>query len=297
MYFLFPGQGSQAVGMGRDFFEHSAAARRVFDAGVEFFGADFLSLIFEGDAEVLNDTRHAQPALFLVELAIVSHLRSQGVEPEGVAGHSLGEISAVVTAGACSLETGFSIIRERALLMSTQAPAGGMLAVLHPDVETWRVHLPEDVDIANYNAPAQTVISGTPEALERAAAALKAAGIKRLVPLKTSGPFHSRHMRAAAEQFAAFLDTVRFERPSCVFVSSVSGKVESEPDRIRELLGQQLFSPVRWTSVMETLSGVRCVEVGPGNVLKGLAKRMENGPEVQCVGTFDEAQALCAALS
>jgi len=291
--FLFPGQGSQRPGMGLDFFKDSPTARIVFDQANEVLGNDFVGQFLHADEARLSHTRMAQPALVTVEAAIVAHLSARGIHPTICAGHSLGEISALVAAGVCSLKDALNFTRERARLMSENVPEGGMAAVMGLEPEAIEAALPDGVQVANFNNPQQTIISGTKAGLEAADASLKAAGAKRVMALNVSGPFHSALMRPAAEAFAKFIDAVPFNAPTCTFLSSVTGQVESDPERIRALLSEQLYSPVRWIATMQCVAGLaptQTLEVGPGNVLKGLAKRIEGAPEVACVGTLAEAE-------
>jgi [acyl-carrier-protein] S-malonyltransferase len=225
-------------------------------------------------------------------VAIAKHLQEKGIQPQACTGHSLGEISALVISGACPFADALRLTFERARLMSEDLPKGGMAAVIGFDPALIESLLPEGVQIANYNGPGQTIISGRLDALEEAMPALKDAGAKRVLPLKVSGPFHSECMRPAVAEFQNVLDTIPFEAPKTTFISSVSGQEENDPARIRTLLGEQLVSPVRWTQVMELVGAVPALEVGPGTVLKGLARRMENAPTIQTTGSLEEIEAL-----
>jgi malonyl CoA-acyl carrier protein transacylase len=217
-------------------------------------------------------------------MAWVRHLESKDVQPTACAGHSLGEIAAVVAAGACEFEEAFRFTMERARLMSELTPQGGMAAVLGGITpEAIRAALPDGMDIANYNGPEQTIISGPTEALAEAEAALKAAGARRVMALAVSGPFHSRYMAAAAEAFRAVLANAVFAAPRVRFVSSVSGEAVSDPEIIRSLLAQQLTSPVVWTQTMQCVGEVSAIEVGPGRVLQGICKRIPGAPSVESV--------------
>lgn len=294
--FLFPGQGSQRPGMGRDFYEQSPAARIVFDQAAALNGSAFLDVLFSESEETLNQTRNAQPALLTVEVAIAAHLESFGIQPEACAGHSLGEIPALVVAGVCDFSDAMRFTRERARLMSENVPEGGMSAVLGLAPEAIEVVLPEGVQVANYNTPEQTIITGASEPLERAAEALKTAGAKRVLPLKVSGPFHSEFMRNAAEQLTAILETVPFHPPRTRFISSITGREEYDPEQIRVLLSAQLVRPVRWTQAMQCAgTGLGALELGPGGVLKGLAKRIPGAPVVRLVETLQDVQRLLSA--
>lgn len=290
-FFLFPGQGSQKPGMGHDFYTDSPVARAVFEEAVEQLGPEFLNGIFQGEAAQVNQTTVAQPALLTVEVAIARHCIARGLMPTGCAGHSLGEIPALVIAGAVSFSDALRITRERARLMSENVPEGGMAAVMGLEAEQIEAALPEGVQIANYNGPSQTIISGSKTGVEASVEALKAAGAKRVLPLAVSGPFHSEFMRPAAEAFQAVLADVPFRAPEIAFVSSVTGGQVLEPEFIRGILAEQLYSPVRWTQVMQHVTGPVAYEAGPGNVLKGLAKRIEGAPEVITLGTLEEAAA------
>lgn len=292
--FLFPGQGSQAPGMGSDFYEHSAAARAIFDRAALVSEPGLLDRIFQSDQDALNQTQLAQPALLVVEVAIAAHLNTLGICPSVCAGHSLGEIPALVTAGGCDFEEALRFTRARARLMSENVPEGGMAAVLGLSSESIEPLLLQGVQVANYNGPEQTIITGRSDALAVAMAAIEAAGAKRVLPLKVSGPFHSQYMQPAAAEMARILADVQFYAPRIPFISSATGQEESEPGRIREVLAGQLARPVRWTDVMRRIGPVEALEVGPGSVLRGLARRMDQAPRVQSAGTFDQAEALGA---
>lgn len=290
--FLFPGQGSQAPGMGQDFYDASPEAREVLDRAANVLGASFLDTLFHGSEDDVTDTRFAQPALVAVEVAIARHVQSINVEPTACAGHSVGEFAALVVAGAMELEDALSLTRVRGRLMSEDVPAGGMAAVIGLQAHAIEAALPEGAEIANYNGPLQTIISGSIDGLERAEAALKQAGARRVMRLNVSGPFHSSFMRDASGRFREVLQSATVKAPSLVFVSSVSGTDETDPERIRTLLWEQIAGPVRWTDVMRRFGPIPAAECGPGNVLQGIAKRMEEAPHVSPAGTIAAAEAL-----
>jgi [acyl-carrier-protein] S-malonyltransferase len=294
-FFLFPGQGSQAPGMGRDFYAHSTAAREVFEAAAALSPSGFLDTIFCGGEETLAQTRLAQPALLTVSIAIVRHLKTYGIRPAGCAGHSLGEFSALVAAEALTFEDGLRLVHERARCMSEYAGAGTMAAVIGLSPSDIERALPEGAEVANYNGPQQTIISGTYEAIEAAETALKDAGARRIIRLAVSGPFHSNGMREAAAQFNQALDGAVIAPPQTPFVSSVTASELAEPEAIRSALSEQICAPVRWTETLQCIGPVPALEVGPGKVLQGIAKRTESAPEVQPAGTLDACAVLDAA--
>jgi [acyl-carrier-protein] S-malonyltransferase len=294
-FFLFPGQGSQVPGMGKDFHETSAAARAVFDEAAECLYPALLETMFHGPAQTLEDTRMAQPALLTVEVAIVRDLAARGVAPEGAAGHSLGEISALVACEALDFIDALRLVEARAKAMSDDVPEGGMAAVMGLTPEAIEAALPEGAQVANFNGPAQTIITGTGAGIDAATEALREAGAKRVLPLRVSGPFHSWLMKPAAEQLRPVLATIELRTPRYPFLSSVSGAFETDPEEIRALLERQLFSPVQWTRVMAQLDGRACLEVGPGSTLQGLARRMEGGPQITSAGTLAAVAALGGA--
>jgi [acyl-carrier-protein] S-malonyltransferase len=293
-FFLFPGQGSQKPGMLHDFYESSENARSVIDSAVSTMGDSFLSILFEGPEDSLRDTRVAQPALVTAGIAISAHLHSIGIEATGTAGHSIGEIAALAVAGSLETETAIAMAKERARLMAEESPEGTMAAVLGLAPEAIQEALPEGTEIANFNGPQQTIISGTKEAVETAQSVLKEAGAKRVLPLNVSGPFHSTNMQKAAELFEKIIADITITTPSIPFFSSVSGRQESDPEQIRELLWKQLYSPVLWTQTMNAIGPIDAFEVGPGNVLAGIARRIDTAPTVTVAGTLEAIEKIQA---
>ncbi|MFP4501786.1 MAG: ACP S-malonyltransferase [Candidatus Hydrogenedentota bacterium] len=294
--YLFPGQGAQSSGMGQDFYENSAPARAVFEEAAAAMPDGFLHTLFSGPAETLNKTTTAQPAILTVECAITADLQARRLSPTGAAGHSLGEIAALVALGALTFGGALHFVQARAKAMSEDVPAGGMAAVMGLAAETVEQTLPVEAQVANFNGPAQTIITGTKAGLAQAAKALKAAGAKRVLPLKVSGPFHSWLMRPAAEKLRPLLADMRIAPPRTTFISSVRGGPVDDPEDIRGLLAQQLYAPVRWTDVMAHISGRACVEVGPGTTLQGLAKRMQDGPVVSPANSLAAVDALAGEI-
>lgn len=283
--FLFPGQGSQQPGAAHGFADANTAAHRILEQAQAFLPDRTLRIMRDGPPEQLNDTRIAQPALLCAEAAATAYLESIGVTPALCAGHSLGEISALVAAGALAFEQALPLVCERARLMSENIPEGGMAAVLGMAPNAIEAALPENVWVANFNGPEQTIISGAEAALTEAKQRLKQAGAKRVLPLPVSGPFHSPFMTNAAQALAAYLGQVTIVPPKTPFLSSVTGVCENDPERIRTLLAEQLVSPVRWTDVMEQLADRQALEVGPGAVLRGLARRAPQAPRIHPADT------------
>ncbi|MFP4164203.1 MAG: ACP S-malonyltransferase [Chitinispirillaceae bacterium] len=279
---LFPGQGSQSVGMGKDIIEEFPSARAKFEQADTIVGHDLSRIILEGPREELTATQNTQPALFLVEAAITDILLEKGIEPQYTAGHSLGEYSALYAAGFITFEEGLKTVARRGELMSRagkEAP-GTMAAVIGLDREKITSVLESVksgiVVCANENSPEQTVISGEVEAVNEACSLLKEAGAKRALTLPVSGAFHSPLMQKASEEFSSVLQEVQFSSPRCPVIANVTAKTEDDPAVVKELLVKQLVSPVRWVDSMNTLAQLNpalSAEVGPGSVLRGLARK------------------------
>ncbi|MDR2431264.1 MAG: ACP S-malonyltransferase [Candidatus Margulisbacteria bacterium] len=278
--FIFPGQGSQSPGMGKDLYDGVPAAKEVFQQADQALDFSLTDLIFNGTAGDLQKTVNAQPAILTVSIAL---LRAKNILPEAVAGHSLGEYSALVCAGVLDFSEAVRLVRFRGECMERAAPDGGMAAVLGLADEIIEQILREyagQVEIANYNCPGQTVISGADAALNTACAELAAAGAKRIIPLAVSGPFHSSLMRPAADEFQARLAKTVLRDPQIPVVANVTADYVRAAAFIRELLYRQVFSAVRWTQSMAKMlsSGVNSIEeIGPGKALTGLLKKIRGG--------------------
>jgi len=283
--FLFPGQGSQAVGMGKALAERFPEARQAFLEADDILGFGLSRLCFEGPLETLTRTEVTQPALLATSVAAARVLEKRGVRGEAGAGHSAGEFAAHVVAGSLSFEDGLRLIRRRGEAMAgagTDRP-GTMVAVLGLSMEQIgavlaAVDAPNDLSAANYNSPGQVVLSGTREALERASEEAKRAGAKKLVPLQVSAAFHSPLMEGAARGLGEALSRVTIRRARFPVYANVSARPVSEPEEIRETLSRQLLLPVLWEQTVRALLAEgfrRYVEVGNGRVLRGLVKSVD----------------------
>ena len=295
---LFPGQGSQFVGMGRKLFEQSAAARAVFDEADRALGFPLSRLCFEGPEAELKATANTQPAILTHSIAALAELRAAFPEKLAgtafAAGHSLGEYSACVATGALSFADAVRLVRRRGEFMQDAVPAGegAMAAIVGLPPEAVEAACREAageeiVSAANYNSPEQTVIAGHAGAVERACAACVAKGARRAIPLAVSAPFHSPLMRPARERMEPLLAATRFSDAAIPVVTNVDGLPTSRGEALREALVRQIDSPVEWVESIRTLSreGVdRALEIGPGNVLIGLVRRIEKGIRAEAWG-------------
>ena len=283
--FLFPGQGSQFVGMGKDLYNSSLHAKELMDQACRILGFNITEVMFEGTEDDLKATRVTQPAVFLhsVVLAECSPLPS----PDMVGGHSLGEFSALVAAAAVSFEDGLRLVEARAQAMQEccEKHPGAMAAIIGLDageIERICSETPGVVVPANYNSPGQTVISGEKSAVDQACASLKEAGAKRALPLAVSGAFHSPLMEPAREKLAKAIESTVFATPRCPIYQNVTARPETDPAVIKANLLLQLTSPVRWTQTMLGMleqGACEFTEIGPGTVLQGLLSRMTKGME------------------
>jgi [acyl-carrier-protein] S-malonyltransferase len=295
--FIFPGQGSQAVGMGKALYDAFPEARAVIDAADDALGEKLSKLCFEGPEDQLKLTANTQPAILTVSVAAHAAFvkRRPDLLPAFVAGHSLGEYSALVAAGAMSLPDAVRSVRARGTFMQQAVPAGvgAMAAVLGMDPGKVKEICEKAAEgevcsPANYNEPGQTVIAGHARAVERATALLKEAGAKRVLPLPVSAPFHCALMQPVVPRLDATLTKVTFNAPRCPVVSNVEATPNSDSGRIKDLLLKQVTGSVRWIECIQTLEreGVtKVIELGPGKVLCGLVKRIAKG--IECVNVED----------
>ncbi len=307
--FLFPGQGAQYPGMGKDLWDASDSVKKLFSSASESAGMDLERLLFQGSAEELQSTDKAQIAITLVSLCSSLFLKEKGISAEGCAGFSLGEYAALHEAGVINIEHLFPIVKIRGDLMEKTArgldsPSGkpGMAAVVGiPVAKAAEVvaQLASDcVYLANYNSPVQAVLSGSQDGLSRAEAALKAAGAKRVIRLKVSGPFHSPLMENAAAEFEKALKEFPFRDPKIPVYSNVTGTRISSAEEARQLCRKQIVSPVRWTTVEESLVSegfARFLEAGPGTVLTGLFKALKADANAAPAGKIEDIEKAAAA--
>lgn len=304
---VFPGQGAQKVGMGRELFDAFEAARATFAEADAALGEPLSRLIFEGPLEALTLTANTQPSILTVSVAAFRALASKvPLAPAFVAGHSLGEYSALVAAGSMSFADAARTTRARGAFMQEAVPAGiGAMAAVMKRTEAdvaaacERAAEGEIVSPANFNSPDQIVVSGHAGAVARASELLQGGG-GRVIPLKVSAPFHCALMRPAAERLAAFLREVRFAAPTAPIVTNVEAAPNADASRIRDLLVTQVTSPVRWTDTVRRMieEGVTTfVELGPGSVLAGLIKKIDAGATVVSAGDPKGIEAAATALA
>lgn len=278
--YVFPGQGAQFTGMGKDLYEHSAVARELFEKANEILGFRITDIMFEGTAEQLKETKVTQPAVFLHSVILAKTL--EDFQPEMVAGHSLGEFSALVASGSLSFEDGLKLVSQRALAMqkACEITPSTMAAVLNLDdkvVEDICASIEGVVVAANYNCPGQLVISGEFKAVEEACEKMKEAGAKRALLLPVGGAFHSPMMEPAREELAAAIEATHFNDPICPVYQNVPASAVSDAATIKQNLITQLTAPVKWTQSMQQMiadGATSFTEVGPGKVLVGLINKI-----------------------
>lgn len=286
--YIFPGQGAQFTGMGKDLYESSAKAKQLFDEANDILGFDIKSIMFNGTADELKQTKVTQPAVFIHSVAVA--LSSDSFAPDMVAGHSLGEFSSLVANGALSFKDGLTLVSKRAQAMqrACEINPSTMAAILGLDdakVEEICASITDEVVVAaNYNCPGQLVISGSLKGIEVACEKMKAAGAKRAMVLQVGGAFHSPLMEPAREELAAAIEATHFSKPLCPVYQNVDAKAASDVATIKKNLVSQLTAPVRWTQSVQnmTAAGAKTyIECGPGKVLQGLVKKIS--PEVEAM--------------
>lgn len=301
--FIFPGQGAQEPGMGKDFYENSASAREVFDQAESLLGLDMKKLCFEENDE-LNITEYTQISLLTACMAMERVVREQGVAPQVTAGLSLGEYCAIVSAGGMELSDAMRLVRKRGILMQEAVPAGqgSMAAVLGMDGPSIEKVLEgrEGVWIANYNCPGQIVITGYKTPVEEASKALQEAGAKRVLPLNVSGPFHSPLMQPAGEGLKEIFAGMKMSPLKVPYVTNVTAEYVDDIAQTEELLIRQVSSSVRWQQSAEKMiaAGVDTfVEIGPGRTLNGFLRKIDRQVKGYNIRTWEEMQKVCEELA
>lgn len=293
--FLFPGQGSQAVGMGKDLYDNFESAKNVFDTADKVLSKNISTMCFEGPEDSLKQTINTQPSIVTMSIAAMEALKSElDITPSYTAGHSLGEYCAMYTSGVMSLENTLKAIQKRADLMSA-TKGGSMAAVLNASEEQLKAGLEEGskvgyVDVANYNSPAQVVITGAEDAVKAASDYMVANGVRRVVPLAVSGAFHSKFMENAGKEFAEFVSNLDLNNASIPVITNVDAEITTNSEDFRVKMPKQIYSSVHWTQTIEKMiaEGVDTfVEIGPGKVLAGLNKKISS--EIKTYNVFDKA--------
>ena len=289
--YVFPGQGSQFPGMGKDLYENNSEAKAMFDKANEILGFNIADIMFNGTEEDLKQTKVTQPAVFLYSVALAKSM-GDDFNPDMTAGHSLGEFSALVAAGALSFEEGLKLVAARASAMQkaceiTPSTMAAVLKLSDETVEEICAEIKEGIVVAaNYNCPGQVVISGEEAAIDAACQKLLEAGAKRALKLKVGGAFHSPLMESAREELAAAIEKAEFKTPKCPIYQNVTAQAETNPEIIKENLVAQLTAPVRWTQTVMNMvndGATSFTEVGPGSVLQGLVSKINNTVEVSGV--------------
>lgn len=300
--FIFPGQGAQKCGMGKDFYENTEIGRRIFDRASELLGFSMPELCFE-ENDRLDITEYTQAAMVTAGIAMMQVLEEKGVKPDVAAGLSLGEYCALVAAGVMSADDAITTVRQRGILMQEAVPVGlgAMAAILALDASAIEevTGSMEGVWIANYNCPGQIVISGEKAAVEEACEKLKAAGAKRTVLLNVSGPFHSGMLKEAGEKLGQVLENVAVSEPVIPYVANVNASYVREAGQVKELLKKQVSSSVRWQQSVEAMiaDGVDTfIEIGPGKTLAGFMKKINRGVKTLNIETLEDVDKVVAAL-
>lgn len=299
--FVFPGQGSQTVGMGKTVIEHNTEAKSIFESADHRLGYSLSDIIFNGPSEKLTLTSNAQPALLTTSIAILKCLEEAGIQPDYTAGHSLGEYTALVAAGAIEFEDAVFAVHKRGEYMEEAVPngEGTMAAVLGMDRDSLQKVTEEvtasghSVQLANLNCPGQIVISGTVKGVELASELAKEQGAKRVLPLQVSGPFHSELMKPAAKKFVEVLDEITVNDAKLPVIANVTASPMTDAQEIKEKLIEQLYSPVLWEDSVDKMLelGVDTfIEVGPGKVLSGLIKKINRNVKTFSVNDLESCQ-------
>lgn len=292
--FMFPGQGAQYIGMGKEFYEKEETAREIFDMAGSVTGLDLPAICFT-ENDKLSITEYTQIAMLTVEVAILKVLEEKGIHPDVAAGLSLGEYGAIVACGAMRAQEAFAVVRRRGVYMQEAVPEGGaMSAVMGLSggiIEEVCQSTPGTVSIANYNCPGQIVITGEADAVKRAGDILKEKGAKRVIPLNVSGPFHSQMLIGAGERLKKDLEKVQMNEFSVPYVANLTADYVTSPENVRELLEKQISSPVKWQQSVEKMlaEGVDTfVEIGPGKTLSSFVKKINKEVLVLNIDKYED---------
>ena len=301
--FIYPGQGAQKPGMGKDFYENSELAKAVYDKASELLQIDMKALCFE-ENEKLDLTEYTQAALVTTCLAMTKVVEERGLKPDVTAGLSLGEYCAISVAGGMKEEDAISLVRKRGILMQNTVPAGegAMAAILGMDASVIEEGIKdlEGVSVANYNCPGQIVITGETKAVEKAAEVLKEAGAKRTVLLNVSGPFHSPMLKQAGEELAKEMEKVEMEPLQIPYVTNVTAEYVTDIRETKKLLAEQVAASVRWQESVERMiaEGVDTfVEIGPGKTLAGFLRKIDRSVKVYNIGTWEDVDKVVPELT
>lgn len=297
--FMFPGQGAQYIGMAQDFYEQFEESKEVFQKATQLLGFSMEDLCFK-ENDQLNITEYTQVAMLTASTAILRKVESLGIAPDFTVGLSLGEYNALIASNVMTFEDAVRVVRQRGILMQNAVPVGlgAMSAVLGAKKEVIEAVCEETegiVSIANYNCPGQIVISGEKEAVQKAGEALKEQGAKRVIPLNVSGPFHSKMLQTAGEELVKVLEDVTIHKPKVPYVANVNAKLIQEEQGIKELLGEQVSSSVRFEQSIETLleQGVTTfIEMGPGKTLSGFVKKVNRSVNIINIEKVEDLEKL-----
>lgn len=300
--FIFPGQGAQKAGMGKDFYEHYESAGKIVDRASELLKLDMKALCFE-ENELLDQTEYTQAAMVTVCMAMDQVLKERGLKPDVTAGLSLGEYCAIASAGGMRVEDAITTVRKRGILMQNAVPGGkgSMAAVLNLPGEAVEAAIAgiDGVSIANYNCPGQIVITGWKDSVEKASVVLKEAGAKRVLPLNVSGPFHSPMLEEAGKELGRVLEGVSLHELKIPYVANVTAEFVTDNSQTKKLLAKQVASSVRWEQSMRNMldNGVDLfVEIGPGKTLAGFLRKIDRNAKVYNVSTIEDANKVVAEL-
>ena len=296
--FVYPGQGVQTIGMGKDFYENSVASRKIFDMANENLDFDIKKICFE-ENEKINDTEYTQAALVTTYLAITKAIEARGIKPQVAAGLSLGEYAAIAVAGGMTYEDAIKTVRYRGIYMNRAVPKGRgtMAAILGLDAEAIDkvIDSIDGVSVANYNCPGQIVITGEKKAVLKAMEALKEAGARKTVELNVSGPFHSEFLKGAGQQLEELLKKIKLQKLSIPYVTNVTADYVNDISKTKSLLAKQVYSPVRWEESIRNMikNGVDTfIEIGPGKTIAGFLRKIDRTKKCINISNFEDIEQL-----